>query len=215
MTEADQPVAFRAALAALAAIDEAVRTARAVTTPDAAAPHGSPEEALTALLLLRELREQLAEWEPGFIEAARDAGASWAELAHPLGVTSRQAAERRYLRVRPGGSGTTAEQRVQATRDRRAADRSVTAWARGNAAELRRLAGQITALDTLPAATRDALSEALAESDAALLVEPLTRTLTHLAGPHPDLAERVGTLTSRTAHLRHESDQRRSGTAAP
>lgn len=214
MTGADHPVAFRAALAALAAIDEAVRAARAATAPDAA-PHDSSEEALTALLLLRELREQLAEWEPGFIEAARDAGASWAELAHPLGVTSRQAAERRYLRVRPGGAGTTGEQRVQATRDRRAADRSVTAWARGNAAELRQLAGQIAALDTLPPPTRNALSEALADSDPALLLEPLTHTLGHLAGPHPDLAERVGTLTSRTAHLRHESDQRRSGTSQP
>ncbi|MFD3535808.1 type III effector protein [Streptomyces sp. NPDC058664] len=226
MTEADHPVAFRAALAALATIDEAVRAARAVPASDAApgsaapsvpgaAPHGSPQEALTALLLLRQVREQLAEWEPGFIEAARDAGASWAELAHPLGVTSRQAAERRYLRVRPGGPGTTGEQRVQATRDRRAADRSVTAWARGNAAELRQLAGQITALDALPAPARNALSEALADSDPALLLEPLTGSLTHLAGLRPDLAERVDTLTSRTTHLRHESDQRRSGTPRP
>ncbi|MEU2117059.1 type III effector protein [Streptomyces sp. NPDC016459] len=211
MTGADQPVAFRAALAALAEIDEAVRAARSATAPDAA-PGGSSEEALTALLLLRELREQLAAWEPGFIEAARDAGASWAELAQPLGVTSRQAAERRYLRVRPGGPGTTGEQRVQATRDRRAADRSVTAWARGNAAELRRLAGQITAVDGLPAPARNALSEALASSDPALLLEPLSRTLTHLAPAHPDLAERVDTLTDRTAHLRQESAQRRSGT---
>ncbi|MFE4825176.1 type III effector protein, partial [Streptomyces sp. NPDC056704] len=45
---------------------------------------------------------------------------------HPLGVASRQAAERRYLRVRPGTPGTTGEQRVQATRNRRAADRTIT-----------------------------------------------------------------------------------------
>ncbi|MFF3314997.1 type III effector protein [Streptomyces sp. NPDC003035] len=210
MTGAD-PVAFQAALAALTTIDEAVREARTATAPGAS-PSGTPEEALTALLLLRELREQLAEWEPGLIEAARDAGASWADLARPLGVTSRQAAERRYLRVRPGGPGTTGEQRVQATRDRRAADRAVTAWARGNAAELRRLAGQITALDAVPPPARNALSKALGDSDPALLLEPLTRTLTHLAPEHPDLAERVDALTSRTAHLRHESDQCRSGT---
>ncbi|MFF5789093.1 type III effector protein [Streptomyces sp. NPDC012693] len=212
MTGADQRVAFHAALAALTAIDEAMRAARSATSPDSPG-QGSSREALDGLLLLRELREQLAAWEPGLIEAARDAGASWAELAEPLGVTSRQAAERRYLRVRPGGAGTTGEQRVQATRDRRAADRSVTAWARGNAAELRQLAGQITALDGLPAAARKALSEALASSDPALLVEPLTRTLAHLAPAHPELAERVDTLTDRTAHLRHESDRRRSGTA--
>ncbi|MET9932984.1 MULTISPECIES: type III effector protein [unclassified Streptomyces] len=225
MTGADLPVTFHAALTALAAMDETVRRARsadapggpgASDAPDASGGQGDPsrtssEEALAALLLLRELREQLAGWEPGLIEAARDAGASWAELARPLGVTSRQAAERRYLRVRPGNPGATGEQRVQATRDRRAADRTVTTWARGNAADLRRLAGQITALDALPAALRHDLGEALADDDPALLLEPLARTHRHLAPRHPDLAERVGTLTHRTAALREESDQRRSG----
>ncbi|MFF3609781.1 type III effector protein [Streptomyces sp. NPDC002463] len=211
MTGADHPVTFHAALTALTAIDEAVRAARSATAPDRTR-HSSSEEAFTALLLLRELREQLAAWEPGFIEAARDAGASWAELAHPLGVTSRQAAERRYLRVRPGSPGTTGEQRVQTTRDRRAADRTVTAWARENAADLRQLAGQITALGALPADAREDLSAALADSDPALLLAPLARTHTHLAPLRPDLAERVGTLTRRTTRLRDESDQRRSGT---
>lgn len=77
---------------------------------------------LASLLLLREVREQLAGWETSLIETAREAGASWADLASPLGVASRQAAERRYLRLRPGADGTTGEQRVKATRDRRAAD---------------------------------------------------------------------------------------------
>ncbi|MGA5873817.1 type III effector protein [Streptomyces cinereoruber] len=223
MAEADLPVSFHAAFTALAAMGETVRKARSATPSDppgapaaASVPAGtSSEEALAALLLLRELREQLAGWEPGLIEAARDAGASWADLAHPLGVTSRQAAERRYLRVRPGRPGSTGEQRVQATRDRRAADRSVTTWARGNAADLRRLAGQITALDTLPAALRHDLGAALADDDPALLLEPLARTYRHLAPFHPDLAERVGTLAHRTAALREESDQRRSGTPEP
>ncbi|MEV0000058.1 type III effector protein [Streptomyces sp. NPDC050848] len=214
MTGADQPVTFPAALAALAAIDEAVRAARSATTPDTA-PHGSSEEALAALLLLRELREQLAAWEPGFIEAARDAGASWADLAHPLGVTSRQAAERRYLRVRPGNPGTTGEQRVQTIRDRRAADRTITAWARSNAADLRQLAGQITALDTLPTDTQADLSAALAHSDPTLLLEPLARTRAHLTPLQPELAKRVDDLTRRTEDLRDESDQRRSHTPQP
>jgi len=215
---AGHPVAFQAALSALAAIDETLRQAR--TAPSASSGESgesgetpestSSEEALAALLLLRELREQLAGWEPGLIEAARDAGASWADLAHPLGVTSRQAAERRYLRVRPGNPGSTAEQRVQATRDRRAADRSVTAWAHGNAADLRRLAGQITALDSLPPDLRQDLDEALADSNPAQLLEPLSRTHAHLARRHPDLAARVDTLTRHTTDLRNESDQRRS-----
>ncbi|MEU4268025.1 type III effector protein [Streptomyces sp. NPDC026092] len=213
MTGADQPVTFPAALAALAAIDEAVRAARSAT-PDTT-PHGSSEEALAALLLLRELREQLAAWEPGFIEAARDAGASWADLAHPLGVTSRQAAERRYLRVRPGNPGTTGEQRVQTIRDRRAADRTITAWARSNAADLRQLAGQITALDTLPTDTQADLSAALAHSDPTLLLEPLARTHAHLTPLQPELAKRVDDLTRRTEDLRDESDQRRSHTPQP
>ncbi|WP_030217484.1 hypothetical protein [Streptomyces bikiniensis] len=232
MTGADLPVSFHAAFTALAAMGETARKARSATSSDVPGVPGAPgapdvpdasgapagtssEEALAALLLLRELREQLAGWEPGLIEAARDAGASWAELAHPLGVTSRQAAERRYLRVRPGRPGTTGEQRVQATRDRRAADRSVTTWARGNAADLRRLAGQITALDTLPAALRHDLGAALADDDPALLLEPLARTHRHLTPLHPDLAERVGTLAHRTAALREESDQRRSGAPQP
>ncbi|MGW7432464.1 type III effector protein [Streptomyces sp. NPDC054861] len=214
MTAADRPrragpadPSFLAASAALSAIDEAVRSTGAAgpaETPEAG-QGSSAEEALAALLLLRELRERLAGWEPTLIEAAREAGASWAELAHPLGVASRQAAERRYLRVRPGAEGTTGEQRVQATRDRRAADRSVTAWARGNAADLRRLAGQITTLGDLPAAS-DApvarLSEALGDDDAAALVRPLIDTHRHLEAAHPDLAARVDTITRHTDRLR-------------
>lgn len=101
-------------------------------------------------MLLRQVREQLAGWETGLIETARDAGASWTDLAPPFGVASRQAAERRYLRGRPG-PGTTGEQRG--------------------------LAGQITALTDLPAAARRSLSElhaALAHDDPADLIVPLT-----------------------------------------
>ncbi|MGC9542032.1 type III effector protein [Streptomyces sp. UG1] len=206
---------FLAAAAALNTIHEALHTAR--TTPDAirpAADQSTSEQALAALLLLREAREQLAEWEPGLIEAAREAGASWADLAHPLGVSSRQAAERRYLRVRPGTPGSTGEQRVRATRDRRAADRTVTAWARANAVTLRQLAGQITALTDLPAAADTPLAElaaALADDDPAALVAPLTDTHPHLASDHPGLAARVDDLTRHTDRLRrHSGDQRRN-----
>ncbi|MGW0466611.1 type III effector protein [Streptomyces sp. NPDC003027] len=218
MTAADQhrragPAAssFLAASAALSAIDEAVRTAQAPRTEeDPEARPVSSEQALAALLLLRELREQLAGWEPALIEAAREAGASWAELAHPLGVASRQAAERRYLRVRPGAEGTTGEQRVQATRDRRAADRSVTAWARGNAADLRQLAGQITTLGNLPAESHAPvarLTEALGDDDAAALVRPLIETHEHLEAEHPDLAARVDTITRQTDRLRRNNSR--------
>src|SRR5688572_23831975 len=116
------PASFPAAREALEAIEEAVRTAQRAQPGQQPGPGASSEQALAALLLLRQLRDQLAGWETGLVETAREAGASWAELAGPLGVASRQAAERRYLRLRPGAPGTTGEQRVQATRERRAAD---------------------------------------------------------------------------------------------
>lgn len=208
------PTSLRAAAAALGTINEAVRIA---TTPPDRQPEPDrtdSEQALAALLLLRELRDQLAGWEPWLIETARGTGASWSELAHPLGVASRQAAERRYLRARPGSPGTTGEQRVQATRDRRAADRTVTSWARGNATELRQLAGQVTALTDLPVEARGhiaQLADALAHDDAARLVAPLTEAHQHLTARHADLAARVDTMTRHADRLRQDSgDQRRA-----
>ncbi|MFF2813444.1 type III effector protein [Streptomyces sp. NPDC058000] len=191
------PASFLAAAAALHAVDDALYAARQETSDTPAAGPGA-EQALASLLLLRQVREQLAGWETGLIETARDAGASWADLAHPLGVASRQAAERRYLRNRPGPAGTTGEQRVQATRERRAVKRTQAEWARRNAADLRRIAGQITALTDLPTAARhplDQLHAALAHDDSADLIDPLNATRPHLTTTHPDLAARLDTLT--------------------
>ncbi|MEU5061240.1 MULTISPECIES: type III effector protein [unclassified Streptomyces] len=119
-----------------------------------------------------------------------------------------QAAERRYLRVRPGAPGATGEQRVQATRSRRAARCSVSAWARTNAAHLRQLAGQITALDDLPIRAQQPLArltEALADNDAANLIGPLSDTHVHLLAGHPDLAARIDFITRNTARLHNGS----------
>ncbi|MER5387289.1 type III effector protein [Streptomyces sp. NPDC006465] len=207
------PASLLAAATALEAIAQAMRTAQAADTIST----DDPERAIAALLLLREVREQLAHWEPGLIETAREAGASWADLAHPLGVSSRQAAERRYLRVRPGESGTTKEQRVQATRDQRAADRSVASWAHGHAAALRQLAGTITALPDLPAAATDALAAlhaALGDSDPARLLNPLAEAGPHLRTAHPDLADRVTDIGHRTRQMR-ESEHRQRSSGGP
>ncbi|MFI1798781.1 type III effector protein [Streptomyces sp. NPDC020379] len=208
MTAADQPsttstnthvpASFPAASAALRAIDDALRDAQGKSPEARDAPGPGPEQALASLMLLRQVREQLAGWETGLIETARDAGASWADLAHPLGVASRQAAERRYLRGRPGPAGTTGEQRVQATRERRAAERTTAIWARDNAADLRRIAGRITALTDLPATARLPLSQlhtALGHDDPAALIHPLNATRPHLTATHPDLAAQLDTLT--------------------
>lgn len=196
-TDAHSPASFLAAAAALSTINDALHTARD-QTPDSPGSGPGPEQALASLMLLRQVREQLAGWETGLIETARDAGASWADLAHPLGVASRQAAERRYLRGRPGTAGTTGEQRVTATRQARAAERTTTAWARTHAADLRRLAGQITALTDLPADAHRPLSElhaALAHNDPADLIAPLNATHPHLTATHPDLATQLDHLT--------------------
>jgi hypothetical protein len=60
---------------------------------------GGPE-LLVALDELRALRDRLTRWEPVLIAAARDQGVTWTDLAPVLGVSSRQAAEARYLRLK-------------------------------------------------------------------------------------------------------------------
>ncbi|MEU6864266.1 hypothetical protein ABZ924_13480 [Streptomyces sp. NPDC046876] len=202
------PASFLAAAAALDAIDRAMHSAQdqRADRPD------DPQAALAALLLLREVREGLAAWETGLIETARAAGASWAELAGPLGVASRQAAERRYLRLRPGAAGSTGEQRVQATRDHRAAQRSVNTWARDNAGDLRQLAGQVSALTGLDSRARASVGEvrdALAGDDAADLLAPLAAAEPHLRPGHPELADRIHALSRHTDRVRQAADQRR------
>ncbi|WP_030398350.1 hypothetical protein [Kitasatospora purpeofusca] len=212
------PVSFLAAAAALAAIDDAVRTAREPGRPaDQDTREGGAEQALAALVLLRELRTQLADWEAPLVETARAAGATWADLAQPMGVASRQAAENRYLRLRPtkspsAGAETGAE-RVKAVRDRRAADRAVTAWARNHAADLRVLAAQVAALADLSPQARPALADlttALGTPDPVGLIAPLAAMRPHLGTGHPHLAARLDDLTRHTDQLRHDSDQRRT-----
>ncbi|MDT0413603.1 MULTISPECIES: hypothetical protein [Streptomyces] len=186
-----------AVTAALETIADVVRTAQSSPPMSPAAPGTGAEQALAALLLLRQLREQLGGWETGLIEDAREAGASWAELAGPLGVANRQSAERRYLRRRPGTPGSTGEERIQATRDRRAVDRALAAWAREHATTLRGLAAEVVALDALPAPARTPLAQALGHQDPARLLAPLKAARPHLAARHPALAARVDALAPR------------------
>jgi hypothetical protein len=170
----------------------------------------SSADVLAVLTELRAVQDQLAAWEPLLIGAARDRGASWAAIAPALGVSSRQAAERRYLRLNPHTTepeGMTGEQRVQAARDRRAGDRAVSQWARDNAAMLRRLAAQITALDDLDPGTQesaDRVLHALGDSDTATLIGPLAEAGAKLEDSHPKLAGQVSDITMTTDQLRSE-----------
>ncbi|MEV0537326.1 hypothetical protein [Kitasatospora sp. NPDC050463] len=209
------PASFLAATAALAAIEEAVRTAQGTpaTTPSTA--QDGPEHALATLLLLRELRTELAGWEAPLVEAARASGATWADLAQPMGVASRQAAENRYLRLKPttDPGAPTGAGRVRAVRDRRAAERAVTAWARDHAGDLRRLAAEVTTLSDLAPTARpvlDDLHTALGAPDAAELLLPLAAIRPHLGSHHPSIAHRLDDLAQHTNQLRHDSDHRRA-----
>lgn len=163
---------------------------------DKAAPAA---KVVAALEVLRHLRDELATWEPELITAARSAGVSWVELAPALGVASRQAAERRYLRLRPSSSGeATGEGRVRAERDRRAGDRAVANWARENSASLRELAGQVSA-----AAGPGAVRDALAGNDPAALLPPLADARRGLADA--TLAARIESVTEQAEQLRRRA----------
>jgi hypothetical protein len=181
--------------------DDFARVAAAV-----AAPPSDPSELLRALVTLRELQERMAGWEAPLIAAARASGVSWAELAPPLGLSSRQAAERRFLRLQPPGAADarTGEERVRDERDRRAGDRAVAAWARSNSGSLRRLAGQVGALADVPGAA--GVQDALGDDDASSLIAPLAA-----AGPDlpSELARQVRDLTDQVADLRRTTTEGR------
>ncbi|MFF5297145.1 hypothetical protein [Paractinoplanes globisporus] len=193
-------------------------TAHAVQQPTVDSPAVSGADLLHALVLLRWAQTELAGIEPVLISAARAAGVSWQALAPALGVASRQAAERRYLRSAAAPTdqpADTRDDRVQAERDRRATHRAVAQWANDNTADLRRLAGQITALTDLGAAATSDLAQlhqALGDPDATALPDLLAAAHQHLPD-HPDLAAQIDTVTDRTNQIRRQHPRRRGDTS--
>jgi hypothetical protein len=173
-------------------------------------------EAVTALDALRGLRQQLDDWEPELVAAARNRGASWATLAPALGVASRQAAERRYLRSRrptPDETSATRDERVQAERDRRAGDRAVTNWVRRHGSDIRQLAGQVSGLTDLGKAARPSLArlhDALGDDDVAGLVPLLAEAGQHLPARHGGLARRVEQITESVTRVRAKIHRERA-----
>jgi hypothetical protein len=167
----------------------------------------SRTELLDALVLLRRAQSGLADLEPILIAAARTAGVSWQALAPALGVASRQAAERRYLRSAAAPTdqpNATRDARVQAERDRRAGHRAVARWANDHTADLRRLTGQITALTDLDAGAGEALTklhDALGGTDASALPALLAAIREHLRH-HPGLTDQIDTFTAHTDRIR-------------
>jgi hypothetical protein len=99
---------------------------------------------------------------------------------------------------------------VQAERDRRAGERAVTRWANDNTADLRRLAGQITALADLDDAADEALArlhDALGSPDASALPVLLAAVQHHLRR-HPGL---TGQIEAVTAHIREHPSRPHRG----
>jgi hypothetical protein len=177
-----------------------------------------PQRILDALTVLHWAQSRLAAMEPELITAARAAGVSWQALAPALGVASRQAAERRFLRLVPATAdqqGSTRDGRVRAERDRRAGHRAVVRWANDNTADLRRLAGQVTGLtdlDESAAADIGRLHDALAEPDASALPRLLAGAQRHLGG-HPDLAGQIDSVTAHTGRVLEQTQRRRERAA--
>ena len=112
-------------------------------------------------------------------------GAALLLLEHLIGVW-------RHLQPSATG-GSTGEGRVRATRDKRAGDRAVEAWARQNSTVLRQLAGQ-----------------ALAGSDPAALLSPLAVSQPHLRTTHAGLAKKIKSVTDQTEQLRRHTQHERS-----
>jgi len=75
-------------------------------------------EILTELARLRDRRAELDLAERALIESAREAGASWAQIASALGLASRQAAEQRLLRLSAGDTRDPVQARVSRARQR-------------------------------------------------------------------------------------------------
>jgi hypothetical protein len=198
-------------VAALRRIRAVVDHVRRASAPGAVAGEVAVEaegaDVVAALTELREVRDHIAGWEPELVAAARERGISWADLAPALGVGSRQAAERRFLRLQPSSSGEeTGEARVRAERNRRAGDRAVASWARRNAVPLRRLAAQVlsTGEPRSPAGRRrtERVHRALADDDPASLLGPLAAACDDLGEQHVGLAEQIRAVTETGAQVR-------------
>jgi hypothetical protein len=202
-----------------AAVTVLVATATRIRQDTSSNVAVSPADLLDTLVLLRRVQSELTDLEPIMIAAARAAGVSWQALAPALGVASRQAAERRYLRstAQPTEQpGATRDARVQAERDRRAGHRAVTRWANDNTADLRRLAGQITALTDLDAAAGEALGrlhQALGDPDASEIPVLLAAIQSHLH-EHPGLTAQIDRVTARTDQIRHHHHSQQRGGGA-
>ncbi|MGW9123040.1 hypothetical protein ACWGRV_41765 [Streptomyces sp. NPDC055663] len=140
---------------------------------------------LASILVIRALREKLAEDERRFIAAARRKKVTWARLADALELGSRQAAERRYLQLRTDidelhGSALTQQERIEYARDQRDR-RAERAWAVSNASEIRELAERLLNVPDLQ-------DRADRSASAQRTYETAVRSAVHAGTPPPEKA---------------------------
>ncbi|MFD3456994.1 hypothetical protein ACFWVC_33065 [Streptomyces sp. NPDC058691] len=117
-------------------------------------PEATETELLSALLVIRMLREKLDIDERQLMAAARHKKVTWQRIADALEMSGRQSAERRFLQLsRPSLHSDspvprTQNDRVTMERERRSRN-AERQWAMEHAPAIRRIARQLTALDDL------------------------------------------------------------------
>ncbi|MEU1519008.1 hypothetical protein ABZ490_43915 [Streptomyces sp. NPDC005811] len=117
-------------------------------------PDATESEILATLLAIRMLREKLDHDELKLTTLARTKRITWAHIAEWQELSGRQAAERRHLQLgraytRPDGTvPATQSERVEYARALRSR-RAERQWALSNAARIRRVAGQLAAVEDL------------------------------------------------------------------
>ncbi len=205
------PPSVPAAQAALEAITAALATAETPGARAGAAGQGGvPGRAGTRGTAAAPAdQERLAGWETRLIEAARHAGASWTDLAAPLGVASgrpRSAVTCGCARALPVPPASSAS-RPPATGGRPTAGSPpgpvTTPRACASSPE------QLSALDDLPDETRTLLGRALGDHDPAALLAPLADARAHLDGGHAELRGRLDAVSEHTTGLRRPPAMRR------
>ncbi|MEU1824169.1 hypothetical protein ABZ502_17300 [Streptomyces abikoensis] len=146
---------------------------------DGAPPEVPAQDVLAALTQLAEARAALDTLELDLLQGAKQRGASLLEMAHHLGLRTRQSAETRFLRLQAASATNRARRAIPEQRRARARQRNADAWCRQNEERMRKVAARL--LDVAgawPHLARDPLASSCLEElttvqDAPALAEPL------------------------------------------
>lgn len=118
------------------------------TRPGEEAPEVLADDVLAALTMMDDARARLDALERDLLRAARSRDASWATVAGALGLSTRQSAESRALRLERSQNGSDGRD-VAAQRADRARQRNTDAWLAAHEERIRTVCSQI--IDATPA----------------------------------------------------------------